>query len=276
MKKVTQGTLIYGMRSSKYPGIMTYGIIVSAACDLAQDKISKIFYLTAIPLKDWLCSNEGYHIVTTAPAKSCKNNIIKILEKYGLAWDVFQTFSQAEFETVAAANGIVKNDKQTIVSQYEKYQRLAKENQAIQEKTAIYKSEHKAVESFLGELFNGGNTHYVFVPQQALSEQISIGMGLVVDLLELDFFPIELVEKIADGEMDYRVLTAEEISIYDKRFILSENDGFAYPVGEIEHPWCEYVLQHFANCFIRIGVDNPGKKETKGIVDNLFQKEDQA
>lgn len=274
MKKVTQGTLIYGMRSSKYPGIMTYGIIISAACDLDQDKITKVFHLTAVPLKDWLCSNEGFRIVTTVPVNNCKNSIVKNLEKYGLAWDVFQTLSQEEFETVATANGIAKNDKQTIVNQYEKYQRIAKDNQTFQEKTAIYKSEHKAVEGFLGDLFNGGNTHYVFVPQQALSEQIPIGMGLVVDLLELDFFPMELVEKIADGDIDYRVLPKEEISIYDKRFILSENDGFVYPVGEIEHPWCEYVLQHFANCFIRIGVDNPGKKETKGLVDNLFQKED--
>ena len=51
MKKVTQGTLIYGMRSSKYPGVMTYGIIISAACDLAQDKIDKVFYLTAIGIQ---------------------------------------------------------------------------------------------------------------------------------------------------------------------------------------------------------------------------------
>ena len=44
MKDITQGTIISGLRSSKYK-IETYGIIISARCDIANDKINKIYYL---------------------------------------------------------------------------------------------------------------------------------------------------------------------------------------------------------------------------------------
>lgn len=274
MEKVTQGTLIYGVRSNKYHDVVTYGIIISAACDLAQDKIDKVFYLTAIPLKEWLCSDQGFQVVTANLIKNCKNNILKILEKYGLAWDVFKTLSQEELEKVVTACGISRNDKQNAVAHFLKYQRFSKENMTFQEKIEIYLSEHKTIEGYLGDLFNGANSHYVFIPQQALSEHASVGMGLVVDLLEVDFYQMQLVKKLADGQIDNRVLSESEIAVYDKKFVLCENDGFAYPVGEVEHPWCEYILQHFSNCFIRIGVDNPGKKEAKGIVDNLFSKEE--
>lgn len=128
MKDVTQGTLIYGMRSIKYPGVMTYGIIISAACDLAQDKIDKVFYLSAIPIKEWLCSDKGFELVTAAPALNYKNNLIKNLEKYELSWEVVQTLSPQEFELVATQYITKKGDRDSTLTQFDKYYRITKGN----------------------------------------------------------------------------------------------------------------------------------------------------
>ena len=274
MKKVTQGTLIYGMRSSKYPGVMTYGIIISAACDLAQDKIDKVYYLTAIPIKEWLCSDKGFQLVTATPASNYRDNLLKNLEKYKLSWDVVQTLSPYEFELVAAQCISKKGDRDAALVQFEKYYRIAKGNLTFEEKAEVYLSESKAAAGFLGDILSGSNTHYIFIPNQALSEPISEDQGLIVDLLELDYFPTELVKKIADSKIDCKTMSDSEIAVYDERFFLREDPGFAYPIDGITSPWREYVLQHFSNCFVRIGVDNPGKKEAKGIVDILFQKEE--
>lgn len=276
MKDVTQGTLIYGMRSTKYPGVMTYGIIISAACDLAQDKIDKVFYLTAIPIKEWLCSDKGFQLVTAAPALNYKNNLLRSLEKYELSWDVVQTLSPHEFELVATKCISKKGDRDSALAQFEKYYRIAKGNLTFEEKAEVYLSESKAAASFLGDILSGSNTHYIFIPNQAISESLPEGQGLVVDLLELDYLPMELIKRIADGEIDCQIMSDTETAVYDETFFLKEDPGFAYPMHGITSPWREYVLQHFSNCFIRIGVDNPGKNEAKGIVEALFREEDQT
>ena len=270
MKEVTQGSLIYGIRSPKYPGVPAYGIVISAACDLAQDKIDKVFYLIAIPVEEWLCSDKGFQLMTEALASSSKNNLLANLKKYDLSWDVIHTLSLNEFKVVVAECVSKKGDQEAALTQFEKYHRVRKGNISREEKKEVYRSDSKAVAGFLGDVLSGSNTHYIFLPQEAFSDPVIESKGLIVDLLELDYLPMDTVSKIAAGEMDCMTMTAPEIAANDKLFFLREDPGFAYPVVRISSPWREYVLQHFSNCFIRIGVDNPGKSEAKNIVENLF------
>lgn len=51
------------MRSSKYPSGPCYGIIINARCDIAQHKISKYYYLTAVDAQAWFSSKYGYTLV---------------------------------------------------------------------------------------------------------------------------------------------------------------------------------------------------------------------
>lgn len=274
MKEVTQGTLIYGLRAVKYPGLTTYGIIITAACDLAQDKVDKVFYLTAIPLKDWLYSDVGFRSVTTACVNGYKQNILSFVEEHDLEWDTALTYSKEDVDRVCTEYKIKTKQKNSFYKQLQEYRKLTKGNLTPDEKSAFYSEKPSVVGDHLGTLFSGANSHYVFVPAKALAESIPVGQGLIVDLLELDYFPIDWVAKIAAGQIDCRVLSEEDMSFYDNRFVLSENDGFSYPSGSINHPWREYVLQHFSNCFIRIGVNNPEKSEINGIVDTLLEKEE--
>lgn len=273
MKDVTQGTLIYGMRSTKYPGVVTYGVLISAACDLEQEKIDKVFYLTAIPLDHWLYSNKGYQVVTAGLVKSCKKSLADCVEKHELSWDVVQTLSQEEFEIIVADNIKSKSERTSAISKFCKYKGVAKETPTLEEKLDVYRDDKKAISGVLEDIFNGANTHFVFVPKKALSDSTFVGQGLIVDLLELDYLSIELVKRIARGEIDVKVLDECEKTSFDERFFIKEYEGYAYPEGDIIPPWREYVLQHFSNCFIRIGVDNPGKSEVRGMVDTLVQKE---
>lgn len=276
MKGITQGTIINGIRSTKYPDIMTYGIVISAACDLAQDKIEKIFYLTAIPLKEWLCSKKGFQLVTGSSVLNSKDNLLRCLEKYDLSFEVVQMLSKDELEKVLFQykDSIKPKEYDSIIKQFGYYQHLAKEDSTKEDKAEILLSESKTVATILGDIFSGKNTHYCFLPTSAISESLDEGYGLIVDLLELDYLPLETVKKIASGEIDCKELLEPEKAKFDKRFYIKEHPGFAYPVSEMLSPWREYILQHFSNCFIRIGVDNPGRNEAKGIVESLFRKEE--
>lgn len=53
LNKFQQGTIIYGMKSSKYTECATYAVIISARCDIANSKISKMYYLTAVDAMSW-------------------------------------------------------------------------------------------------------------------------------------------------------------------------------------------------------------------------------
>lgn len=52
--KFTQGTIIEDIRSKKYPGIRCKGVVISARCDLEQDKIRQFHCLTALSMDDWI------------------------------------------------------------------------------------------------------------------------------------------------------------------------------------------------------------------------------
>lgn len=42
MDELDQGSVLYGLRSDRYPGIPCYGIVITASCDIANSKVSKI------------------------------------------------------------------------------------------------------------------------------------------------------------------------------------------------------------------------------------------
>ena len=42
MSGYTQGTTIYGLRSQYYEGICCYGVIITARCDIAQEKVKAL------------------------------------------------------------------------------------------------------------------------------------------------------------------------------------------------------------------------------------------
>lgn len=58
-----QGTVIYGIKSDKYPAFPCYGIIITARCDIAQNKVPKYHYLVAVDASSWFSSKHGYQLV---------------------------------------------------------------------------------------------------------------------------------------------------------------------------------------------------------------------
>lgn len=42
MDELDQGSVLYGLRSDRYPGIPCYGIVITASCDIANSKVSTV------------------------------------------------------------------------------------------------------------------------------------------------------------------------------------------------------------------------------------------
>ena len=100
MYSLTQGTIITGVRSDKYSNIRCNGVVISARCDLANCKISKIYYLIAVPSDDWLLSDEGFNIVLSQRQNDLEDKLQTKLGGSGLDWSTLKSFSVEEFSTV--------------------------------------------------------------------------------------------------------------------------------------------------------------------------------
>ena len=61
--QLDQGTIITRIRSEKYPGIKCFGILITASCDIANKKVQKYYYVTALNAKEWLTSEPGFREV---------------------------------------------------------------------------------------------------------------------------------------------------------------------------------------------------------------------
>lgn len=100
MHVLTQGTVITSMRSQKYKDANCFGIVISARCDLANCKTSKIYYLTAISVDDWLLSDEGFKEVLSSNINGLESNLQSKLEEAELDWNTLKYFTDDEFKTV--------------------------------------------------------------------------------------------------------------------------------------------------------------------------------
>lgn len=96
MYSLTQGTIITGVRSDKYSNIRCNGVVISARCDLANCKISKIYYLIAVPSDDWLLSDEGFNIVLSQRQNDLEDKLQTKLGGSGLDWSTLKSFSVEE------------------------------------------------------------------------------------------------------------------------------------------------------------------------------------
>ena len=81
MDHITQGTVIYGLRSDKYPEVACYAVIISARCDIANDKIDKLYYLTAVNVRDWFCTECGFKETYGKFIADKRRNFISVAEQ---------------------------------------------------------------------------------------------------------------------------------------------------------------------------------------------------
>ena len=78
-----------------------------------------------------------------------------------------------------------------------------------------------------------------------------------MDLQDVIQFDIKVKDPILAYEYDYKVEKSKEKREYINNYFFFDSDSdFVIAENVIVSPWIEYVLQMFANSFMRIGVDN--------------------
>lgn len=268
---MTQGAVITAIRSKKYFDCNCFGIVISARCDIANNKISKVFYLEAIPLGEWVFSNEGFILLIDKKINSIINQLNNICRSNGLEWDSISLFSEEEFKLVIEKEVKSKKNRDKALKLFEEYHYFENKPLDKNEKRKLLLSEEKNIKEYVSNISNGKYTHLTYIPQKAFTEFILD--GVIIDLQELDYLDIETVEDLEDFVIDVEnsKLSVDKKEKYNKKFVLDGQSGYSIIYGEIKSPWIEYLMQRFSNVFTRIGVDNPSKNDFDEIIDRILE-----
>lgn len=276
MYSLTRGTIITGVRSDKYSNIRCNGVVISARCDLANCKISKIYYLIAVPSDDWLLSDEGFNIVLSQRQNDLEDKLQTKLGGSGLDWSTLKSFSVEEFSTVIHDQEVgLKKDTDKVLEVFRTFKNYTSKYLELGDKKAILQNESKSVASSLLKIANGQMMHYIYVPENAYIKDGSIDRGLIIDLQELEYISIRDAERLVNCEIDIQSKDLSEVDKqrYNNCFFLMDWPGYAMAEYDIASPWTEYIMQRFSNAFIRIGVDGPQKEDVQSMVSRVSKQD---
>lgn len=276
MYSLTQGTIITGVRSDKYPNIRCNGVVISARCDLANCKISKIYYLVAISSDDWLLSDEGFNFVLSQRQNDLEDKLQTKLGRNDLDWSTLRSFSVEEFSTVIHDQEVgLKQDADKVLKDFQTFKDYTSEYLEPEDKKTILQIENKSVVSSLLKIANGQMMHYIYVPENAYIKDGSIDRGLIIDLQELEYISIRDAERLANYEIDIQSKDLSEVDKqrYNNCFFLMDWPGYTMAEYDITSPWIEYIMQRFSNAFIRIGVDGPQKEDIQSMVSRVSKQD---
>lgn len=101
--KFDQGTIIYGVRSEKYPEGPCYGVIITAMCDIAQRKVPKYYYLTALDASAWFCSAFGFAQTYASKRKQLREKIYASARELELDGDTLIKQSPSALAMIVSA-----------------------------------------------------------------------------------------------------------------------------------------------------------------------------
>lgn len=304
--EIDQGTIIYGIHSTKYPSVPCYGVIITARCDIAQCKVPKYYYLVAVDAASWFCTQHGFEQTFASSLQSQKNKIIENASKLNLDGDVLVKCMHDDQNTILtqkeADPKLAKELKQAVKNlrkALDQYRNLIEGNTDEGKRCLEIKKNSKTAVNHLNEIDLGKHTHYYFLPQCSYLGNDIKSKGLIVDLLEIGVLSLQDAQKIVSPfsqaiyykdlpdlpqkedlpylkEQDDINSLFEKLSEYVRlttQFWLKSDDDFVAIEGTTKSPWCEHLMQRFSNAFVRIGLDNPTKSDFESIIASIDMEE---
>jgi hypothetical protein len=233
-----------------------HGFVITARCDVEQDKFPVLNYLPVVALDDWI-ARDGFAILQ---ARLCAENDAAIdhtLLGCGIATSVLHSQSLEEVEKAffspPVPNKQMKSAGERLRRLIEAHNLLRASNSVDAGSVAqVFAINEKASASLLRELVTNRLNGYYFLPAIEDGDDDS---GYVLILREVKHLPRTIAQRIAAG-LDK--VEASELPLGDS--LCFDVDDFAMPVGELASPAVEHVLQVFANLFGRIGLrDHPSE-----------------
>lgn len=148
MDELDQGSVLYGLRSDRYPGIPCYGIVITASCDIANSKVSKIYCLIGVDAKQWFCTEYGFRQAYSQKITSSFKDFVRICNRFSLDATSLSNFTTEEVHLVVQANISQKTDQQKILEEYQKFLKYSPPHMNDEKRKQCIQCDSKPVISF--------------------------------------------------------------------------------------------------------------------------------
>lgn len=232
---LNQGTIFNAVPCRTYSG---YGVIVTADCDIANNKSQHVHYVVISPAKRYFCENFCKLLIYDRIELLCKNSgfdleFIKMCNAAGINYDA----------------GKIKNDIDSLFRAYVDCAGSCVAKNLIT-KSAISK---------INEVISDKITYLYYLQDIGLRDN----SGYIADFRDIRQLRIDIAKEIVNG-----IESSTEIVNY-KESGLSHSDGLIMPIGVMTSPQREHFMQRFSYSFVRIGLPDINKNTAERIVESF-------
>ena len=270
--EIDQGVIFSCGRAEDYEGCGVYGLVITARCDIANDKTSIFNYLPIVELDAWI-GRDGGLIVADQLLRMAAGYLRNILKTNNYSPSILDVEEPRKvLEIIFPADSKEKKTKSIRekflkqVEQYETARSCLKGEIGKKEIVNLFELHKPTKEKIIKELVNQKVAGYYFLNK---IEPNGNDIGYVVLLREIEHLPQRIAVRIAEG-IDYpayKILVAEKTAFGETLdFDVLE---FAMPVGKLDSPILEHLMQQFDLLFSRIGVADPDPD----YISNIWQRQ---
>lgn len=242
--RISQGSLFNYAYSESHEDHEILGLIITARCDISNDKVRKYSYLSVIPFQIWR-ESELVFILKKRVLKSITNDIEVQLVNVGYSKNALKMYGPERLLEVLSKDKNIQKKLGIITNKIESYKLL---NSAMTY-SDMFNSFEKEILKIVKDIVDNKSLEYHFLDEVP-------GYGpCIINLREINHLDRVAVQCITDG-IEFSTLSDQE-----KANLRSINtkfpDGISLVIGLVQSPFIELVMQRFADLFLRIGVVDP-------------------
>jgi hypothetical protein len=265
---LTQGTIFSGATASTYYGCDVHGLVITARCDISNDKIHSYNYLPVVAFSDWI-HRDGRIILAERLRAESLGSLRTVLRDCGHSPTVLETESldridQLLFDLEKPDRNLAKSRKRFAekASDYELATRALTSSPDERLCNLIVSRSPYLKEELMKELTGYRLSGFHFLRQ---IEPRGTDLGFVALLREIQMLPRAVGVEIASGfgHSEFEEMCKTDGSLRGRMNVPEEK--FAMPVGVLASPYIEHLMQAFATLFGRIGITDHEPSYIRGL-----------
>lgn len=265
--QVTQGTIYTAAAAENYVGFPTWGLCITARCDIAHETKTEVFnYVPLVRYEDWLLV-DGYRILFNRIKLEEIGKLKSALSQAELSSSVLDTYSPSVVVNKFFPYANISDKRKKLhdsASLVEEIQKLQKESSiSVEQLKKICATSSKINDKLVKDLWGNQLSGFYFLKDIGETEHKS-NCGYVVLLREIHHISRQAATLIGGGIAAHE---STEKNIMSMNFSVMD---FSYPIARIASPWIEHLMQQFSTLFTRIGLPDAPESTLSPLLE-VFQ-----
>lgn len=244
VNKLTQGSIFNYAYEEDYIDMEILGTVISARCDIANEKVDHYCFLPTIPIKKWI-QKEIKKALEREFKKTIEGQINQSLKTYGVSEKSVHIYGAKKTLEVLLKEIKKDKDRDRVIGAFKKYELLTEESN-INEIEDIFRIE---IREILKKIIDNKNSDYFFI------DDVDGYGACIIKLRCVRNLDRKVAEKIHGG-IEIAKISENNRWLYSSVNTL-DSSAISSVVGAIKSPYIELILQRFSENFTRIGIQNP-------------------